>query len=101
MSDEIPRQILLTVSQGQSTGGFGRQVPAVVVRGPVANPGVAPATVKGPLWFRKMDRNNDGDVSRREFLGSLEDFRRIDVDGDGLIDQSEADAADAGLRVKQ
>ncbi len=23
----------------------------------------------GPAWFRKMDRNRDGDVSRREFLG--------------------------------
>ena len=30
----------------------------------------------GPLWFRNMDRNRDGDVSRKGFLGSDEEFRR-------------------------
>ncbi len=35
-----------------------------------ANP---PAATRGPLWFRKMDRNGDGDVSRREFIGTPED----------------------------
>jgi Ca2+-binding EF-hand superfamily protein len=47
---------------------------------------------KGPevAWFRKMDRNRDGDLSPREFLGSPEDFRKLDADGDGLIDQAEA-----------
>jgi Ca2+-binding EF-hand superfamily protein len=41
-------------------------------------------------WFRHMDRNHDGDVSAREFLGTAEDFRRLDRDGDGLIDPKEA-----------
>ncbi len=41
-------------------------------------------------WFRHMDRNQDGDVSIREFLGSAEDFRKLDADGDGLIDAKEA-----------
>ncbi len=45
----------------------------------------------GPLWFQKMDRNRDGDVSRREFLGTDEQFRKLDADGDGLISQSEAE----------
>jgi Ca2+-binding EF-hand superfamily protein len=44
----------------------------------------------GPVWFRKMDRNNDGDVSVREFLGTPEQFRRLDSDGDGLISPAEA-----------
>ncbi len=52
----------------------------------------------GPLWFRKMDRNRDGDVSRKEFLGSDEEFRKIDTDGDGLISLEEAKRADAQLR---
>jgi Ca2+-binding EF-hand superfamily protein len=39
----------------------------------------------GLVWFDKMDRNRDGDVSPREFLGSHDDFRRLDADGDGLI----------------
>jgi len=47
---------------------------------------------RGPLWFRKMDRNRDRDVSRREFLGPLDDFASFDTDGDGRIDPAEAEA---------
>ena len=45
----------------------------------------------GPLWFRRMDRNRDRDVSRREFLGTAEQFEQADTDGDGLIDSQEAE----------
>ena len=44
----------------------------------------------GPLWFRKMDRNGDGDLSPREFLGPIKDFKKFDSDKDGLIDAAEA-----------
>jgi hypothetical protein len=37
-----------------------------------------------------MDRNGDGDVSRKEFVGRPEDFPKLDADGDGLIDPEEA-----------
>lgn len=50
----------------------------------------------GPDWFMKMDRNRDGDVSRREFLGPPAIFRRLDTDGDGLISVAEAEAAEKG-----
>jgi Ca2+-binding EF-hand superfamily protein len=66
-------------------------------------PGSTPAPSpprRGPLWFRKMDRNGDGDVSQREFLGSRDDFRRMDTDGDGLISLEEAQRADVALRKK-
>jgi hypothetical protein len=53
----------------------------------------APAPARGPLWFRMMDRNGDGYVSRREFLGSKEEFDRIDTNHDGLISPEEAEAA--------
>lgn len=46
-----------------------------------------------PEWFQKMDRNADGDVSRREFTGSPAQFQRVDADGDGLISREEARAA--------
>lgn len=45
----------------------------------------------GPVWFRGMDRNRDGDVSRREFLGTEDAFQKHDRDGDGLISAAEAE----------
>jgi hypothetical protein len=44
----------------------------------------------GPLWFRRMDRNGDGDISRREFLGPPTAFRKLDLDSDGLLSRDEA-----------
>ncbi|MDA7978562.1 MAG: hypothetical protein MPJ50_07305 [Pirellulales bacterium] len=44
-------------------------------------------------WFAAMDTNDDGDVSRREFLGSDEQFKMLDTNDDGLVDQEEARAA--------
>jgi Ca2+-binding EF-hand superfamily protein len=53
---------------------------------------------RGPAWFVKMDRNGDGDVSRKEFLGTDEQFKEIDTDGDGLISLEEAEAYDKKMR---
>ena len=47
-------------------------------------------TGKGPAWFYRMDLNLDGDVSAREFLGTRDQFRKLDTDHDGLIDPNEA-----------
>ena len=38
-----------------------------------------------------MDRNGDGYVSRREWLGPEELFHKLDADGDGLISPEEAE----------
>lgn len=54
--------------------------------------GDSTAIPMGPLWFQKMDRNADGDVSRREFLGTSEQFDQLDTDGNDLIDAIEAAA---------
>ena len=64
------------------------------------NPNVQPSS-KGPLWFRKMDRNNDGDVSRSEFPGRPEDFDKLDLDHDGLVSVEEAEAADKQFRSEK
>jgi Ca2+-binding EF-hand superfamily protein len=90
--DEVPRQFQLTLSQGPLRLGTGDGVFPPIGRRVDRR--------RGPLWFRKMDRNRDGDVSRSEFLGTEEDFKRIDTDGDGLIDPDEAERADAWFRKK-
>ena len=51
--------------------------------------------LEGPRWFVRMDRNRDGDVSSREFLGTAEMFKKVDSDSDGLIGLAEAKAVGA------
>ncbi len=79
------------------TLGYGTPVPFFPPRMDEA----PPPSPRGPLWFRKMDRNGDGDVSRKEWLGTEEQFRAIDTDGDGLISVEEAEAYDKRMRGKK
>jgi Ca2+-binding EF-hand superfamily protein len=94
--DQIPRQYSLTVRQGTVDD---RRFRVAVARQAGMRPQSANSG-RGPLWFKKMDRNGDGDVSPREWLGSAEDFKKIDTDGDGLISADEAEKADAWFREK-
>lgn len=48
----------------------------------------------GPVWFQRWDRNNDGDLTFREFLGPRDAFEQLDADRDDLIDPREAEAAE-------
>ena len=93
--DEVPEQFDLLLSQPQ-LGGVLPLGDAPVAH---AAPQNRAALAAGPLWFRKMDRNGDGFVSLREFLGSKEAFDRIDKNKDGLISLEEAEAEDARLRA--
>jgi Ca2+-binding EF-hand superfamily protein len=97
--DEIPRTFGVKFEQRTNflqTGTF-----TVVFNGDFNGRPPVPEPTKGPVWFRKMDRNRDGDVSRREFLGTDEEFRRIDTDHDGLISLEEAIRADKWFRKKK
>lgn len=86
---QVPRQFQLVLAQGTVDDGRG----LVIVAPPAA--GAESGPERGPAWFRKMDRNGDGDVSRREWLGPEEEFRVIDRDGDGLLSAEEAGLYDA------
>jgi Ca2+-binding EF-hand superfamily protein len=84
-----PRRLHLEVVRGSfqlfGTGGMGQStVPKIVAqaRAPV-----------GPLWFQRMDRNQDGDLTWKEFLGPRRVFEELDADHDGLIDAKEAEKA--------
>ncbi len=44
----------------------------------------------GPIWFQRMDKNNDGDLVWNEFFGHIELFHELDADHDELLDPQEA-----------
>jgi Ca2+-binding EF-hand superfamily protein len=94
---EIPRRFQVAVRQSGLNYPYAYFSAAVGYQGQMA---VAPPT-RGPAWFRKMDRNADGDVSPREWLGTEEEFKKIDTDGDGLISAEEAERYDALLKKEQ
>lgn len=68
---------------------FGR-----VDRPSAETPAALLAPPSGPIWFQRMDRNGDGDLTWDEFLGPRDIFHKLDVDRDDLIDKTEASNAD-------
>ena len=69
---ELGTEYVLTLGLGRSelrrSTGSMQMNPAQMGTGDAILPGTA--GLSGPEWFRRMDRNQDGDVSPREFLGS-------------------------------
>ena len=89
---EVPYHFRAVIARGGLAGAAGTSAPGASAA--AVDPRASAAPAGGPPWFRKMDRNKDGDVSRREFLGPRDQFDRLDRDRDGLIDADEAGAAD-------
>jgi Ca2+-binding EF-hand superfamily protein len=89
--DEIPQRLVFELVRGAEA----RTDQATANQGPRRpTRSTATASTSGPLWFRKMDRNNDGDLSPHEFLGPRAAFEKLDANRDGLVDREEAEAAD-------
>jgi len=83
---ELPYQVRLIVGRGGNSQTFEPILPLNPTR---------PVPTRGPLWFRKMDSNGDGDISAREWLGDQAQFALLDSDQDGLISLAEALAYEA------
>ena len=67
-ADELPEVLLIGLARGSLENADATFAPPpVIARGPDG---------KAPRWFTAMDANQDGVISRREFLGPAEKFRR-------------------------
>jgi Ca2+-binding EF-hand superfamily protein len=87
----IPASYRLAIGRGPVSGSF---VPVPFGSATKPKPATALPAARGPRWFRAMDRNGDGYVSRQEFIGSTELFAKLDANGDGRISRKEAKQAD-------
>ena len=93
---ELGTEFVLAFSLGRPefrrTSGQTDMMPMQMRTGDAILPGAE--SLRGPEWFRRMDRNQDGDVSPREFLGTARQFVQIDSDLDQLISADEAISLD-------
>ena len=82
-SAEVPETWTLSFGLGNTYAGMNR------VQQTAAPGSGAPAFNGLPDWFVRMDRNGDGDLTLREFLGGREKFNELDKNGDGFIEPAE------------
>jgi Ca2+-binding EF-hand superfamily protein len=89
---ELGTEFVLAISLGRPefrrSSGQGDMMSGGMNSGDAILPGSD--SLSGPEWFRRMDRNQDGDVSAREFLGTKGQFTRIDANSDELLSAEEA-----------
>ncbi len=72
IKDDLPTAVTLIVSLGKPSFPLGA------------------SSAESPKWFTAMDRNQDGVVSRFEFIGETHAFHRLDRNQDGRLSQQEA-----------
>jgi hypothetical protein len=57
---------------------------------PASAPASSASGAAPPKWFNHADLNADGEISRREFLGTPDHFSAADLSRDGYITPDEA-----------
>ncbi len=83
--DELAGALQMVISRGN----VDLQQPRSNIPTRVRTVPIPPARAAGN-WFVKMDRNADGEVSKREFLGPLDVFEKLDADQNGRLSAKEA-----------
>lgn len=81
-SDELPYAMIIAFLRGERPGEQSFYVPMYS--------SAATGDVQTPPWFLHADLNSDGDISRREFLGTPKHFSQLDTNQDGYIAAAEA-----------
>ena len=81
-NDELPYTMIAAIVRGERPGEQSLFRPVGV--------STSEAAAGVPSWFASADSNGDGDVSRREFLGTNEQFSLLDTNHDGFIGAEEA-----------
>jgi Ca2+-binding EF-hand superfamily protein len=83
---DLPQRFHVTLARRPPTAAARRPQPGMMATPRLGPPGV--------VWAVAMDSNADGLISRREFLGSAEQFAKLDANQDGFVDRDEAARAD-------
>lgn len=89
-SDEIPGSMVVGLVRGNP------QLDDQLFASPAGM--TQPSIEKASRWFRGMDANSDGEISRREFFGTQDKFEKLDADHDGYVSLEEAAAFDASRK---
>jgi Ca2+-binding EF-hand superfamily protein len=91
-NDELPCTMIAAIVRGERPGEQSLYRPL--------SASTSSAVADAPSWFVHADYNGDGDVSRREFLGTPEQFSSLDVNRDGYISADEAKHGDKMVKEK-
>lgn len=78
---DIPLSLTVSLSRGPVAGKFGR----LRIARRKLDTDRQRHSLSAPRWFNAMDRNGDQALSHLEFLGTKEQFERLDQNQDSLI----------------